>query len=317
MIAPGPDGNMWFTENANPGALARISLPPLVRTRPIEHVSESSAVLEAKIRPNAQATEFRLEYGSGESLKLESEASTVAAGWAPVYVSMRITGLKPEKEYRFRVVATNDSGTSVGDVEPLTTASLAPEHGKLVVAEPTGRVRFKRPGDRWRPLPAFGAELPVGVALDMRRGEIRLTTEDRSAETQSGRFGGGVVQVRQPRRAKGRVDLHLRGGNFGPAGSSRRARSRQPRERLEDPRVRRLWGRDRGGSFRTYGRHSHATVRGTRWLTVDRCDGTLTRVTGGAVVVRDLARHRRVVVRAGHSYLAHDARPPPASGAEA
>jgi hypothetical protein len=45
-------------------------------------------------------------------------------------------------------------------------------------------------------------------------------------------------------------------------------------------------------------------VRGTRWLTVDRCDGTLTRVTDGAVVVRDFARQRRVLVRAGEAYLA-------------
>ena len=45
-------------------------------------------------------------------------------------------------------------------------------------------------------------------------------------------------------------------------------------------------------------------MRGTRWLTEDRCDGTLTRVTNGAVVVRDFKRHRKVLVRAGHSYLA-------------
>jgi hypothetical protein len=37
---------------------------------------------------------------------------------------------------------------------------------------------------------------------------------------------------------------------------------------------------------------------------VDRCDGTLTRVTSGAVSVRDFRRHRTVLVRAGHSYLA-------------
>jgi len=68
--------------------------------------------------------------------------------------------------------------------------------------------------------------------------------------------------------------------------------------------VRRLWGSDSGGRFRTHGRHSQATVRGTRWLTVDRCDGTLTRVTRGAVSVRDHVRDRTVLVRAGHSYLA-------------
>src|SRR3712207_6890811 len=38
--------------------------------------------------------------------------------------------------------------------------------------------------------------------------------------------------------------------------------------------ARRLWGRDKGGRFRTHGKNSHATVRGTRWLVEDRCDGT-------------------------------------------
>ena len=68
--------------------------------------------------------------------------------------------------------------------------------------------------------------------------------------------------------------------------------------------MRRLWGRDSGGRFRTHGRHSHATVRGTRWLTEDRCQGTLTRVTEGSVLVRDTVRRRTVVVRAGGHYFA-------------
>ena len=38
--------------------------------------------------------------------------------------------------------------------------------------------------------------------------------------------------------------------------------------------------------------------------TVDRCDGTLTRVVEGSVRVRDRVRHRTVIVRAGRSYLA-------------
>jgi hypothetical protein len=218
---------------------------------------------------------------------------------------MRIAGLMPGKKYRYRVVATNDSGTSVGETLEFTTQKLEPELGEVVVAEPTGRVRFKRPGGRWRHLGTSGAELPVGSALDTRRGKIKLTTAARRGATQTGTFGGGVVQVRQPRRARGRVDLYLRGGNFGACGRTQRARrSGVVAGASRTRRVRRLWGRDRGGRFRTHGRHSHATVRGTRWLTEDRCGGTLTRVTEGAVVVRDLRRRRNVVVRAGHSYLA-------------
>jgi hypothetical protein len=36
----------------------------------------------------------------------------------------------------------------------------------------------------------------------------------------------------------------------------------------------------------------------------DRCDGTLTSVSSGAVTVNDLVRHVNVTVRAHHSYLA-------------
>ena len=45
---------------------ARISLPPLVHTRDVgSAVSDNSALLRAKVRPNAQDTEFRFEYGPG------------------------------------------------------------------------------------------------------------------------------------------------------------------------------------------------------------------------------------------------------------
>jgi hypothetical protein len=49
-------------------------------------------------------------------------------------------------------------------------------------------------------------------------------------------------------------------------------------------------------------------VRGTVWATVDRCDGTLTRVKEGKVLVRDLRRKRSVLVGAGRSYLARHVR---------
>jgi hypothetical protein len=62
-------------------------------------------------------------------------------------------------------------------------------------------------------------------------------------------------------------------------------------------------GRARG-RFRTRGRYSAATVRGTTWTVADRCDGTLTSVTSGVVVVRDLRKRRNVIVRAHRSYLA-------------
>jgi ferric-dicitrate binding protein FerR (iron transport regulator) len=64
-----------------------------------------------------------------------------------------------------------------------------------------------------------------------------------------------------------------------------------------------LWGSGKG-KFRTDGKYSSATVRGTIWLVADRCDGTLTKVRRGVVSVRDIKRKKTVKVKAGHSYLA-------------
>ena len=62
--------------------------------------------------------------------------------------------------------------------------------------------------------------------------------------------------------------------------------------------MRRLWGKGKG-DFRTTGRRSSATVRGTWWLVEDRCDGTLTRVREGRVDVRDFRLRKTVKLRAG------------------
>ena len=64
-----------------------------------------------------------------------------------------------------------------------------------------------------------------------------------------------------------------------------------------------LWGSGKG-KFRTNGKYSAATVRGTIWLVQDQCNGTLTKVTRGTVQVRDFKRKKTITVKAGHSYLA-------------
>ena len=102
-------------------------------------------------------------------------------------------------------------------------------------------------------------------------------------------------------RSKGLTQVRLKGGNFGRC--ARVGKPGGPAAAVSRRVIRRLRGNSRG-RFRTSGRNSSATVRGTVWEVVDRCDGTLTRVKRGRVVVRDFRRKRTVVVRAGKSYLA-------------
>ncbi len=141
-------------------------------------------------------------------------------------------------------------------------------------------------------------QIPVGSFLNTRRGTVRLTSATSTGALQTGDFSGGVFQVRQARSNRGLTDLNLSGSSFRGCATGRRAvAARSSRV------VRRLRGRARG-RYRTRGRYSAATVRGTTWTVADRCDGTLTSVSSGVVVVRDNRRHRNVTVRAHRSYLA-------------
>jgi ferric-dicitrate binding protein FerR (iron transport regulator) len=72
-------------------------------------------------------------------------------------------------------------------------------------------------------------------------------------------------------------------------------------------RTRQLWGRGKG-RFRTRGRHSTATVRGTYWLTKDSCNSTVTVVREGVVTVHDFAKNKDVKVKAGKRYIARAAK---------
>jgi hypothetical protein len=167
---------------------------------------------------------------------------------------------------------------------------------------PTGRALAAQKGLTFVPLEQ-ATEIPVGSFLNTRRGTVRLTSAVNSAgKTQSGSFSRGLFQVLQSRRrsARGLTELRLKGSSFNSCRSRGRGRSAAAAQTRTIRRVR----SNARGRFRTRGRNSAATVRGTVWETIDRCDGTLTKVTRGRVAVRDFRRKKTVLVRAGRSYLA-------------
>ena len=127
---------------------------------------------------------------------------------------------------------------------------------------------------------------------------MRLTSAVGAAGTQDALVGGAKFEVRQARDGGGMTDLVLRGGDFSSCGAARAAAAgRSSASR------RSLWAKDQSGRFRTRGRHSVATVRGTEWRTTDTCRGTTTTVTEGAVDVASARTGRSVLVRAGRSLL--------------
>lgn len=190
---------------------------------------------------------------------------------------------------------------------PFETVSVRVVSGDVFIKLPAGAARASAsvPAPKGFVRLQGAATVPVGSTLDTLHGRVLLrSAADTRRRVQKGQFFDGRFLIRQLRKPRGKArrrpiglitDLRLSGSSFARCGAQASARSKR--------KVRRLWG-DGKGSFRTTGRHAAATVRGTRWLVEDRCDGTLVRVRRGRVEVRDLERRRTVIVRAGHSYLA-------------
>jgi len=185
------------------------------------------------------------------------------------------------------------------------TGPAPPVAGKSFDAAPAGgTVYFKCKGQKKQRL-TDAVNLPVGCLLDARKGKVRIiaAANRSSTKTKSSLFYDGQFRVREKRSSKPVTELRLAGKLEGCARTS--ATSGQVRDaRRRRRRGRRLWGRGRG-RFRTRGRRSAASVRGTTWLVQDRCDGsTLTKVRKGKVKVRDFVRHKTVTLRKGQTYVA-------------
>jgi hypothetical protein len=197
---------------------------------------------------------------------------------------------------------------------PLQSAPAQPTLGETVtVGVVKGEVLIKLPaGSSAAGVSQNGAgfvpltetrTIPVRSILDTTSGTVRLrAARNRAGKLQSGQFSQGVFQVLQSRkrRTKGLTELRLKGS---AAGFRSCRNTRSASAALSRRAVRRLRSKAKG-RYRTRGKHSAATVRGTTWTVTDRCDGTLTKVKRGRVAVRDFRLRRTIVVGAGKSYLA-------------
>ncbi|HET6171349.1 MAG TPA: hypothetical protein VFD90_02010 [Gaiellales bacterium] len=314
-IASGPDGNIWFTEGAG-NRVARLTVAPDATTSAALAVHYADATFTGIVIPRSQETTYQFDWGLTSAYGSTTAPASAGSGAAAVAVSAVIAGLAPSTTYHFRVVATNGAGTTLGTDQSFTTASLfvppptpvglppatRPVFGQsATIKTVSGTVLVGLPGrDDFLPLSA-ASTVPVGTTIDATAGTVRLTNaRDRSGKLQTGKFWGGSFIVRQARGKKKAPTVLTLTAHM----SCVKARHLSAVTPQKAGKTRQLWGRDNHGHFVTRGRSAVATVRGTVWFMRDTCAGTLVKVAQGSVSVRDLVKHRTVVVSAGRSYLA-------------
>jgi hypothetical protein len=246
----------------------------------------------------SEGIQFEAATADGGSVLLSSHEPLTAGDTDPGardwYLARRAVATTPDGDIPVGDVPAGQDGTAD---QPQT--GPVPVEGKLFNAERvSGTVLVRVPGGTsFVPLTQL-TSIPNGSLVDARKGRVRLYTTDGRGGVQFSDFFGGMFRITQQRG--GLVELTLAGGSFRGCPPVRGARARAAGSAKG---IRKLWGSGHG-KFRTRGRFAAATVRGTTWLTEDRCSGTLVRVKEGAVVARDLVKRRNVVLRAGRQYLA-------------
>ena len=309
------------------------AIAPGVQAADARDVTTDSATLAGAVNAHNSDTTYRFEWGETDgygqsSPSLDADDDNESRG-----VALPVDGLTPGTTYHYRVVAESDAGKTEGDDRSFTTATPppppdpappvedpppptgdpappAPKLGTSAVASPaTGTVLVRAPGAEHYETLGVNDVVPVGAKVDTRRGTIDLVTALPDGSTQKAKFWNGVFTVRQSRKGKGYTDIYVAPAT-GCKASKAKARKSGGVSAARKKKKRRnsLWGRDDHGRYRGHGRGSIATVRGTTWLMEERCEGSYTKVKHGKVSVRDTRRHRTVLVRAGHSYLARTRR---------
>jgi CSLREA domain-containing protein len=229
---------------------------------------------------------LRNNRGATDTMALQAGSPAINSGDASFCSGSDQRGAAP--------VATCDRGAfEFGGKVP--EAQLPPPvAGETVnVSRARGTVKIKLPGsDEFFTL-QDGQQVPVGTTFDTSKGRVNLE----AAGNQKAWFYQGVFKLGQKHGAKPLSTLKMTGKlACGKSSGLATAAAKKKKKR-------RLWGNGKG-RFRTAGKFSSATVRGTVWMVEDRCNGTLTRVKKGKVAVRDFVRKRTVIVRKGRSYFA-------------
>lgn len=316
-LTAGPDGHVWVALDRAPH-LVKLSVPPAVsgiavadgaltatvNTNGLEavvavEVRDADGAWRAHARTElygtASARTIRLalpELAPGEhAVRVTATSAAGSTASAPVTVGERV--VVPEPTATATATPLPNVSPTPTPLPPAPTPAPGPVEGRTVAVEVvSGTVGYRAPDARSYTRLTGTAVLPLGVLLDTTDGRVRVSAQVDGA-TQRGTFNGGKFSVTQT--ATGMTELAL----AGPLDCTARERATASTLAKKKKKRRSLWGKDSGGSFRTRGNGSVATVRGTEWRTEDTCAGTTVYVREGTVSVWPRRGGRSTLVRAG------------------
>jgi hypothetical protein len=324
---PNPSISSVGTDTAN------VTSPPAsVATGPPSVTGATTIAFSGSANPEGSLTTVHFEYGldpkyfgGGPVVYTASTPDqTIGSDFTTHTFSAPVLGLVPNALYHVRLVATNSAGTSFGPdvtfIMPRTPAPGSPTIGKTFNISPVSGVVLIRINGQLVPLTEL-QQIPANALIDARNGVLSLTTavgghaasdaavkgknHKGKVKTQTGTFGGAIFRITQAHN--GLATLSLVEGAFQGAPSYAACKKHKTADATAaalSTKTLQLLHASAKGKFTTKGKYGAATVRGTKWTTADRCDGTLIHDLTDSVAVTDFVHHKTVILHAGQSYLA-------------
>jgi hypothetical protein len=175
------------------------ALPAAATTRAATMVTGTGATLNATVNPNQSATSYHFEYGTTAAYGAQVPADDAPAGSdaGDHAVSQQISGLEANTTYHYRVVASNEAGSTHGEDRTFTTLNTAPDVVGRLTPPLTAPADVQPPGVR------------LGGKLTQRAGRtisviVRATSEDLRASA-SGRVAiRGSTKTYRPKGVENR-----------------------------------------------------------------------------------------------------------------
>lgn len=166
-----------------------------VQTLPATEITETGGILNGALDPDGIETTYRFEYGLTPSYGLATEEAPGGTVAGEVGVAAPVTGLSKGKLWHYRLVATNENGTTFGADQTFTTAS-APDIGGVRATDvtATSAVFHARitPGGydttyrfEYGTTPAYGRSIPLS-SLGIGSGTTPVDVSQRVEDLQAG-----------------------------------------------------------------------------------------------------------------------------------
>jgi hypothetical protein len=123
------------TAHGADGILTTSSVPAAV-TGSASSVTPTSATLNGTVDPSGRPATWYFEYGTSTGYGQKTSVKDAGSGAGATAVSAAVTGLSAGRTYHFRLVATNDAGTSSGADRTFVSSAVP-----TVTAKPASSVK--------------------------------------------------------------------------------------------------------------------------------------------------------------------------------